>query len=193
MKYSLLLILLLMGVMNIVTAQTYSSIISDKEIYDFMEWMVDNDKKSEKEIFGKNRDLLVKTAPWDTANFISENKALDIQYFEQDNKYLFKRSEGLDTLFTDADKKFLLDQYNSIQSSVWTKNIGGKKIQKRELKENDEINMYSIPLFTKDKEFVIIYKIFYCGYECAYGKYYLYKLIGDNKWKFVLTLNPWST
>lgn len=182
-----------MGVTNSITAQTYSSIISDKEIYDFMEWMVSNDKKSEKEIFGKSRDLLANTAIWDTANFISKNKALNIEYFEQDNKYLFKKSEGLDTLFTEADKNFIFDQYTSIKASVWEKNIGGKRIKNSDLEEGDEINMYSIPLFTKDKEFALIYKVFYCGYECAYGKYYLYKLIGKKKWKFVSSFNPWST
>lgn len=193
MRYSFFLILFLMSIGSTLTAQSYSSIISDKEIYDFMEWMIKNDKKQEKEIFGKNRALLANTALWDTANFISKNKALDIEYFEQDNKYLFKRSEGLDTLFTDVDKDFLFDQYNAIQIPVWKKNIGGKKIKKRELKEDDEINMYSIPLFTKDKEFVIIYKVFHCGYGCAFGKYYLYKLIGNKKWKFVSSFNPWST
>lgn len=193
MKYRFFLIFLLIGVTNCITAQTYSSIISDNEICDFMEWMVKNDKKSEKEIFGKNRDLLAEIAPWDTANFISKNKALDIEFFEQDNKYLFKKSEGLDTLFSEGDKNFMFDQYNSIQTAVWQRDIGGKKVIERDQQEEDEINMYSIPLFTKDKEFAVIYKIFYCGYECAYGKYYLYKFIGNKKWKYVTSFNSWST
>ncbi len=194
MKHKFIFLVFLTIILMPVTAQTYSSVITDREIYDFMNWMVKNDKKTEKEIFGKSRKASNKMALWDKSNFVTNNKSNDIQYFEQDNKYLFKRSnEGLDTLFTQADKSFLLEQYAAINSSVWKKGFSGKKIEKKDVVEDSDLDQYSIPMFTLDKEFVIIYKVFYCGYGCAFGKYYLYKFIGDKKWKFVTAVNQWTT
>lgn len=53
MKHKFIFLVFLTIILMPVTAQTYSSVITDREIYDFMNWMVKNDKKTEKEIFGK--------------------------------------------------------------------------------------------------------------------------------------------
>ncbi|MFV0310874.1 MAG: hypothetical protein ACK5KN_04400 [Dysgonomonas sp.] len=180
---------------GVVQAQThtYSTIISDEEIYGFLNWMTNNDKKSEIKFLKNNAKVSVKILPWDAANFISKYIGeYDISHLEPDNKYLFKKSSGLDTLFTQADKDYFYEQFISIKDSVWHKGMSGKKMLPAKKKDYTDVNYYSVPLFSRNKEYVIIYKVYTCGYECAYGKYYLYKYDID-KWRFLMSVNPWTS
>lgn len=197
MMFRGLLILFLLFLVQSVVVQaqtyTYSTQVSDKEIYDFLNWMTHNDGKSEIKFLKNNKKVSVKILPWDTANFVSKYVGeYDISHLEPDNKYLFKKSSGLDTLFTQVDRDYFLEQFISIKDSVWHKGMSGKKMLSLKKKDYNDVNYYSVPLFSRNREYAIIYKVYTCGYECAYGKYYLYKYDKD-RWKFLMSVNPWTS
>ncbi|WP_156032840.1 hypothetical protein [Prevotella sp. 10(H)] len=194
MKLRTLLFLITLLSVQFAVAQkyTYSSVISDEEIYNFLNWMTENDKKTEIKFLKNNKKVSYKIMPWDTANFISKYVGqYDISHLEPDNKYLFKKSSGLDTLFNQEERNFFYEQYISIKDSVWHQGMSGKKMISAKKKDDTNVNYYSIPLFSRNKEYVLIYKVYICGYECSYGKYYLYKFDVD-RWRFLMSLNPWS-
>jgi len=195
LKNFLILLTILFVQSGIVQAQThtYSSVISDEEIYDFLNWMTSNDKKSEIKFLKNNKKVSAKILSWDTANFISKYAGqYDISHLEPDNKYLFKKSSGLDTLFTQSERDYFIQQFFAIKDSVWHKGMDGKKMIPIKKKDYSDVNYYSVPIFSRNKEYVLIYKVYTCGYGCAYGKYYLYKYDID-RWRFLMSLNPWNS
>ena len=86
------LTLILIGFLNITIAigQTYSSVTSDKEIYDFLNWMTLNDRKYGEEPKLKRKHIYHKILSWDTTNFITKDTALikQYQYLSIDGRYL---------------------------------------------------------------------------------------------------------
>jgi hypothetical protein len=189
MKYKALLFTFLLGVVQIVSAQTYSTVIPDNEIIDFVEWMAKNDGKSEKKFEKKERKLSARIIPWKYHNIVSRYKTDEFDYLEIDRDYLFKGSNGgLDTLFTQADRDFFLEQSDKINSDVWNRKVNGKKLEQPDREGNSDMRFYSIPLFSRNKEYIFIYRGYDCGYECITGRYNLYKL-DKGKWRLIISIN----
>lgn len=78
-----------------ISGQTYSTLTTDKEIYDFLNWMTQSDTKHKEEPKLKQKQIFYKIISWDTANFITKDTALLNKYpfFDLDNKFLFQRSK----------------------------------------------------------------------------------------------------
>ena len=189
------LTLILIGFLNftLATGQTYSSVISDKEIYDFLNWMTVNDKKYGEEPKLKRKHIYYKTLSWDTANFITKDTALINKYphFSIEGQYLYQRRGGTDTIFKQKDRDFLFQQFAAIKDTIWHDRFSKSKLLSNKKQKRPNRYYYSIPLFSLDKKYVIIHRQYYCGNLCAHGGYYVYRRLGNNKWEYVTAVNTW--
>ncbi|MFT4224336.1 hypothetical protein [Dysgonomonas sp.] len=184
--------LLIIGLLNItfITGQTYSSIVSDKEICDFLTWMSYNDKRHKPEPKPKNRQIYYKILKWDINNFIPKDSTLINKYkFDVDQMYIYTRRAKTDTIFDKEDRNFILEQFKAVKDSIWHNKFTNTKLLKNKSQTNSYY--YSIPLFSLDKKYVIIHKQFYCGSLCAYGGYYLYRKVDEDNWEYVTTIHGW--
>ena len=184
-----IVILFLLGLLCSVSVfgQTYSSITSDKEIYNFLNWLTKTEKKHSEEQKLKRKRIFYKIIPWDTANFVTKDTS--VQYLSQDNMFLFYRFAGTDTLFKKADRAFLFQQYTSIKDTIWHKRFSKSKLLKNKNQKHTNRYYYSIPLFSVNRNYVIIYIGYYCGNLCAYRGYYIFEKTGNKKWKYVTVVN----
>lgn len=170
--------------------QTYSTVISDSVILDFMTWEVEHGKaytEGGKPRFKKKTSY--KPLTFDTLNFYFTDslQAVGWEYHE----YLFNKHNKIDSLFTTADIDTLFIQFKAIKDTVWSHHIQGVKIKNWRSPLNQY--RYSIPLFSQNERFVLIKKSFYCGNICAYGGIYLYEKVGARKWKLLKILNGWMS
>lgn len=172
------------------SSQTYSSIISDEEIYNTINAIIKNDNdRITKKGFRKISVSPKISNQWDSLNFIRLDTAKYIHYQLYENfEYIFK--DYLDTLFNEIDKKFMFEQYKSIKDTVWhqafsqTKLVDGKQ-------RNPDRYCFSVPIFSVDKKVVVIYFSNYCGELCGFGGYYIYKKTSKNKWIFITAIGHW--
>lgn len=176
-----------------VYGQTYSSIINDKEIYAFLNYITKTDKKHSEEPLFKRKQIYYKIKTWDTANFVIKDTELynKYPYLDLEEQFLFPKSKGVDTMFKQADRAFLFQQFISIKDTIWQKSFSNSKLLKDKDQKRPNRYYYSIPLFSIDRKYVIVRKAYYCGSLCAYGGYYIYKRIGKNKWEYVVSVHTW--
>jgi hypothetical protein len=168
--------------------QTYSSLVSDKEIYDFINWMTKAEKRHYEEPFFKRKNIYYKVLTWDTSNFVRTD-SIKNPYSEFDYQYIFKRRGGSDTIFSAADRRYLLKQYFSIKDTIWHKGFKKSKLTKNKRQVRPNRYYYSIPLFSLDKNYVVIRKTYYCGSLCAYFGYYIYRKTDKDHWELVTCIN----
>ena len=167
-----------------VLAQTYSSIITDKEIYDFLNWLTKTEPKYAVEP-GIIKQVSEHIVRWDTSNFIQKDTLNGHDHF-----YLYKSRGGTDTLFKKEDRDFLFLQYTSIKDSTWHQPFKRSAMLKQKL-ETPNWHFYSVPLFSRNRDYVIVFKEYYCGPLCAYGGYYVYRKKGARKWERITGVNTW--
>lgn len=161
--------------------QTYSSLISDIEIYNFLNMLV-NDGKDEREPIIKRKHVSPRISKWYSVNLIKSDPKTD---FENYINYIFS-DKLADSIFTTADKDYLVKQFHSIKDSVWHKPFCWTKFKKDYYKPGrTRLNLFSIPLFSIDKKHVIVYYEFYCGNLCSWGGYLIYKRKSKNKWEYI--------
>jgi len=187
-KFILMLFLLLPEILCF--GQTYSDVISDSEIVSFLTWEVNSTKgSSKKPLLSFRRKIDKNIGDWDSLNFIRPNSLNEtssiVSLF-----YLFQNKNGLDSIFNSKDKKYLFEQYKSLKIRTWQ-----KKIPKAKITTNENLNYYcySIPLFSIDKKYVVVKRVYYCGNVCLSGAYYIYKRQNDNTWEFVKAINSWMS
>ncbi len=166
-KFTIILIALLK--FTLVTGQTYSSIISDKEIYDFLNWITIKDKKHAEEKKLKRKRIQHEILSWDITNFTLKDTVL----------------------FNQEDRGFLLKQITSIKDTIWHSRFSKSKLLINKKQKHPNKYYYSIPLFFQHKDYVIVQRHYYCGNLCAYGGYYIYRRLDNKKWLFVTALNTW--
>jgi len=166
-------------------AQTYSSVTSDKEIYDFLNWMTTHERKYEYEPKLKQKHISNKILSWDTTNFIIK----DNLYFQFN--FLYQRNCGTDTIFNNQDRDFIFRQYTAIKDSIWHNKFSKSKLLTTKNQKSVNRHYYSIPLFSVDKNYVFIQQQYNCGSECAYGGYYVYRRIDDKNWEYVTSVKTW--
>ncbi len=189
MRRASVLVIIIFNIL-IAFGQTYSSIINDKEIYDFLTWMSYNDNRHKEEPNPKKKRIYYKILNWDITNFIPKDSTLINKYkFDIDEKYIYTRRAKTDTLFKKEDKNFIFEQFKAIKDSIWHEKFTESKLIKN--KNNSNRYYYSIPLFSIDRKYVVIHRQFYCGNLCAYGGYYLYRKIDDDVWEYVATIHGW--
>lgn len=187
------LTILVFGLFNFTLAfgQTYSSIVSDQEIYDFLNWMTSNNRKYEEEPTMKRKHIYYHILRWDTTNFITKDTALINQSVSIDRRYLFQTRRGTDNLFDKQDREFMFEQFTAIKDTVWHSRFSKSKLLKHKKQLRPNRYYYSIPLFSVDKKYVILQRIYYCGSLCAHGGYYVYRRLDDKNWEFITAENTW--
>ena len=179
---------LLLG--QVALGQTYSSTVSDKEIYDFLNWMTKYDKKYSGEPWFKGKQICQKIRTWDKSNFNKEQSSMNDSF---GGNYLFKKRAGTDTIFNKADREYILRQYSSIKDSIWRNSFASGNFINCLNQKRPNRYYYSIPLFSIDKSFVIVSRTYVCGNECAHGGYYIYRKRQSGKWEYVTTVNGWMS
>ena len=176
-----------------ITGQTYSSEISDKEIYDFLNWLTVSSKKYSEEPKLKRKQIRHKILNWDKEVFFTDTIQVRNQPIIADWDCLYQTRYGTDTIFNQQDRDFIYQQFAAIRDSIWHNGFSKSKLLTNQKQKRTNIHYYSIPLFSFDKSYVIVNRKYCCGDECAYGGFYVYKRIGNKKWKFVTVVNPWMS
>jgi hypothetical protein len=108
-----------------------------------------------------------------------------------DYNYLYQKQGGLDTIFKQIDRTFIYKQFTAIKDTIWHEKFSKSKLLTGQKQRRTNKYYYSIPLFSMDKKYVIIYRKYYCGDECAYGGYYVYRRLEPNKWEYITAVNTW--
>ncbi len=89
----------------------------------------------------------------------------------------------LDTVFPLIDKVNVYQQLKAAKDSLW--HDGFEHIR---LVKNAGIRLntyyYSLPLFSLDRNYVVIHKSYYCGELCGYFGYYIYRRKGEG-WEYI--------
>lgn len=175
--------------------QTYSSVSTDKEIYNFLNWLTRTERKYKEEPFLTRKRVDCNILSWDSVNFIAKDTSMFRKYplLSIEANYLFQGKSGTDTIFKQADREFLFQQFIAVNDSVWHDSFSNLKLLKTKTHRRPNRYLYSIPLFSVDKKYVVIRREYFCGDLCAYGGYYIYKKIGDSKWKYVTSVNTWMS
>jgi len=189
------LTIILIGLLTctLTTGQTYSSVVSDNEIYDFLNWLTVNTKKFSEEPKLKRKQICNKILEWNKDVFFIDTIQVNNQQIIADYDCLYQTRYGTDTIFNQRDRDFIFQQFIAIKDSIWHRGFSNSKLLTIQKQEPQNKHYYSVPLFSLDKDYVIINKHYHCGNECAYGGYYVYKRIGTKKWKFVTVINPWMS
>ena len=177
-----------------INAQTYSSVTTDKEIYAFLNWMTKNEKKYKEEPKIKPKQVYNKIKKWEIENFVPNSKDTeklikDPYFYDYDLNYLFQKRPGTDTIFKKPDRTYLIQQFVSIKDSIWHLKFSKSKLLKKKNQKRPNYYSFSIPLFSINKQYVIVRKSYHCGSLCAYRGYYIYKKINNHKWKFITSVN----
>ena len=150
-----------------IQAQTYSSVIKDSVIFDFL------DKTIKVNYHG--RSLLVNNhilGPLDT----SDLKQILIAGF-----------------FSKADSDFLAQQIKGGKKENWGRPFGRNKLVKNVPPyPSSTIYSFSVPLFSSDKKHAMVIEAFFCGIVCGGGAYYIYELEADGTWKRVKKFKEWA-
>lgn len=172
-------------------AQTYSSLIEDKEIYSFLNWLTKSEKRPYGEPKLKRKEIYYEISKWDSASFIVKDTALQAKYpfFDLDMRYIYKHSLGVDTLLNRQDRSFLFEQFSAIRDTVWHTPFNHSKLLLNRNQKRPNRHYYSVPLFSVDRKYVIVNSAYVCGGLCAYMGIYLYQRIGTDEWKYLLTIH----
>jgi hypothetical protein len=194
MRYVLLLLTLV--TFGNVKSQTYSKVISDLEIVDFI---------------GRDllRDSIVSLNPvfWKPRlnNFYYKDSA-DLASKNDNPEFIFSRyvmrngkvvSDHLDTIFSRADIDFFKSQIQSISKrNRWKKVFRGTTFNEDFKLDSTNhtkqtIYRYSIPVFSLDRRHAIVIKGFYCGLLCGGGAYYLYRRTATD-WELLKEFKQWG-
>jgi hypothetical protein len=170
--------------------QTYSSVIADSTILNFMIWEMDHGETyAEGAIAHGKKKTSNQLLTFDTLNFYFPDSLQPVGW--EYHEYLFNKHNGIDSLFTSTDMDSLFIQFMAIKDTVWSHHIEGARIKNWRSPRNQY--RYSVPLFCQNQRYVLIKKSFYCGNVCAYGGIYLYEKIGVRKWKLLKVLNGWMS
>ena len=150
--------------------------------------MTKTEKKYDEEPLLKRKNIYYKMSSWDTANFVWTD-TIKNPYSEFDRQYLFKKRGGSDTIFKTADRKYLLQQYFAINDTIWHNGFKNSKLTKNKNQVRHNRYYYSVPLFSVDKNYVVVRKTYYCGSLCAYFGYYIYRKKDKDNWEFMTCIN----
>jgi len=184
MKFFIIILLTLLSLPG--NTQRYSEIVTNNEISNFLTWFVRND--SAQEIKYVNKDI----TELDEECF----RYMDTMRLPYLPANIFINAYRLDTIFTKADADFFIKQIRFQKANAWHLRLGNVKLIKYvssdEVRWNREAFYYfSLPLFSVDMQYVIIDKSCYCGLDCGYGNYFLYRRQSAKSWKKVNAINGW--
>jgi len=181
-------ILIVICLVNASLAQTYSNFITDKEVTVFFKQLTPT-------LEHKVKNIDAELIDWTEPDLFGE---LDTIYqMGYLTKGIFQQAV-VQKYFSKDDLKFVTEQFHDISESVWH----AKDFLKYELVDtmqyrkilshsynNSKVgkwyaHSFSMPLFSVNKNYVIIQQEYYCGYMCMRYCVYLYeKNTANNTWK----------
>ena len=166
MTNKLLFLIILFPFYTACLAQTYSSVISDKDIVDFIHWKLyeSPEDSAAKKYFSFSASIL----KWQKEDL----QCYDSMFNTGNNFFCIYNDQNkfLDTILNLNDKKFIVKQSNAGNGSKWL--IEKPKNRKAE-KGHDYY--FSLPLFSVDKKYAMLREVFYCGPRCGGAAIILYK------------------
>ncbi|MBK8788186.1 MAG: hypothetical protein IPN43_17270 [Chitinophagaceae bacterium] len=183
-------------------SQTYNSLISDSEYFDFINKDILRDSiKVKHHIFRKHYPLLENEFFYkDSADFLLKNVTTNIHFIFRRFPYGHKTiTNDLDTIFNRKDIDFFGEQFRAMTkdtiwripftNSIFIDSIEYEKDDKQVGRKRSKWGVwaYSLPLFSLDRHYAIIIKASSTG-----GGYYIYKLDEYGGWFLIKILNPWS-
>ncbi len=161
-------------------AQTYSSLIDDSTIMEFMKWKIEKDTSIKARGVTANFTLSKHILKWHEYEInIDTAKAMN-----KDAYMCFRntRTDWLDSIFSAKDYLFFTKQNSSRLKSDWKFDFFDNSIT------NSKYNHYlMLPLFSINKKYVIIKDLFYCGQGCGEFFITLYKK-SSNGWEYLSEL-----
>ncbi len=163
-------------------SQTYNAVTTDKEIYNFLNYIIKFENKYKEEPRYELKYISEKIIPWEQEDFV-EN-ASD----RQENKYIFKQEVRLDTIFNAADKQFLTEQFNGRKEKIWQTKFKHSILARNENETEVNRYYYSIPLFSVDRKHVVIKKKYYSKDHC-YSGYCMYRKNENGNWEYLFAYN----
>lgn len=187
---------------SIAHSQTYNSLISDNEYYDFINKDILRDSiKVKHHIFRKHYPLFENEFFYkDSAEYLLNNVITNIHFifrrFPYGNKTI---TNNLDTIFSRRDIDFFGEQFRAMtKDTIWRNTfVNSVLIDSVEYYKDEKLHWsqrakwgvwaYSLPLFSLDRQYAIIIKASSVG-----GGYYIYKLDEHGEWILIKILNPWS-
>lgn len=167
--------------------QTYGEkLLSDKDVFSFVQWEVLNSPKFPEDRKIRQKRLLRNLRSWRAAFPFNNVEATDTISFEHTFSWFIKK----DTIFSEADKEFMAEQFMNNTIGSWPKSFKGVT-----LVDKFKLKTYhmTVPLFSKDRNLVLIHKYFYCGSLCARACTYVYRKINNNEWKLVTKYKCWMS
>jgi len=171
---TLIFLLLILLALNS-SAQTYSSLTTDEEIENFINWYVsDSSIPRSKKYFDKNI-LPIKRGYFTTSN----SKSIGSIYF--------LNSKFLDSIFTASDKNFFIQQIDSIKTEEWRIS---KLHFKKKIRKQETASLISIPIFSLNRAYAIIQLSRSCSQTYSCVGVYLYKATNSG-WKLYKTLKSY--
>jgi hypothetical protein len=164
--------------------QTYSEIIPDKNVVEFITWRLNKNTPVTKRYVSRKIMIISEN------NFVLDSPATDSRFYPY---FLFKKENHLDSLFSADDILFFISQVEKTKSKDWKLKAKNIKLETPVSFHPDHTTWsYSIPYFSLDRKKVIIVEAFYCGLVCGGGAYYIYEKTTGNNWMFLKKVNEWA-
>ncbi|MFC6999418.1 hypothetical protein [Rufibacter roseus] len=182
MKKALLVILLLNSIFGY--GQSYSSMVADSEIEQFVQWEILNTPKYTEDRKRGLKKIFKKSISWKAAMIHVGGPFEDTLSFESKFYHFLKQ----DTIFSKEDIDFLSQQYESEVQGNWETDFNGSKMVKS---SGNNVHHITIPLFSVDKRKVMFWKYFYCGSVCAHACVFIYEKANESSWKLINKYGCW--
>ena len=159
--------------------QTYSEIIDDQDIIDFLNEILKSDN-FENSSPRKNKLLVSSIVKWQNSSFVKKSRdELQSTPKPMGSGYLFNQVS--DTLISIADIDYFLKQTMQQKASRWKNHFYNTRLIRKSNSDQAFKYSYSIPLFNADKSKAIIYKGFIKDRLTRGFGYYLYRKV-NGKW-----------
>ena len=169
------------------SAQRYSSMVDDQEVYRFLDWLTSRlSEQNEGRKIIVSRDI----KRWKETNFVEKEMSLA--------SILRKRAKGVmvtnadlifqndaDSLFREKDREYLFRQFlaQNEGEGTWRKRFRESWFSLR-AQPNEFQYQYAVPLFSEDRQYVVcLYKIAPNKERCD-----VYRRNPAGQWEFVKTL-----
>ena len=109
---------------------------------------------------------------------------------------IFQPKNQLQNYFSSNDAAFFVQQVKRIRSKKWNLNLAEvevyDKLNAGKSPTIKSFNAYSLPVFSINKNYVIIIEGHYCGLACGGGEYILFKREEGNSWQAIRRFNQWE-
>ncbi|WP_210489416.1 hypothetical protein [Rufibacter aurantiacus] len=157
--------------------QTYSSVVPDIEIINFIE-------NQAKEKYSQNINNWKLEEVYQPDSVLKKLKSWKTLTPSEKRNYSFNYGEAplLADFLTKADFEFIKEQISGLKVNEWQTLKEFQKTNNSELKKEDYY-IYSVPLFSKDRNYALRKTTFYCGNLCGWSCIELFKKAENGHWE----------